>query len=52
MGPDLIPNEAFIEADNKTRQIPLTTLNQIHKKKKIPKQWQHGEIIRIYKGKG
>ena len=31
MGPDLISNEAFIEADDKTRQILLMTLNQIHK---------------------
>ena len=34
MGPDIIPNEAFIETDNKTRQILLMTLHQIHKEEK------------------
>ncbi len=28
-GPDLMPNEIFIEADEKTKEIYLYTLNQI-----------------------
>jgi hypothetical protein len=51
-GPDLMPNEIFIEADEKTKEIYLYTLNLIYTSEKIPQQWQHGEIKRIYKGKG
>jgi hypothetical protein len=51
-GPDRMPNEIFIEADETTRKIYLQTLNQIYTSEKIPQQWQHGEIKRIYKGKG
>jgi len=51
-GPDRMPNEIFIEADETTRKIYLQTLNQIYTSEKIPQQWQHGEIKRIHKGKG
>ena len=51
-GPDRIPNEIFIEADENTKKIYLQNLNKIYDHEKIPTQWQHGEIIRIYKGKG
>ena len=51
-GPDDIPNSAFIEANRNTRTLYLKTFNHITKTKQIPPQWQHGEIIRLYKGKG
>ncbi len=51
-GPDKIPNEAIIEADPNTRKIIRQSLNKMYEEEKIPKEWQHGEIIRIYKGKG
>ena len=52
IGPDEIPNEAFIEADADTRQIYLSSLNHINSKMEIPSAWQEGEIVRLYKGKG
>ena len=51
-GPDKIPNELFIEANQQTRLIYLEMFNQTLREEKIPKQWQHGSIITIYKGKG
>ena len=51
-GPDNIPNEAFIEADQETRTIYQATLNKITKTETIPQEWQEGEIITMYKGKG
>ncbi len=51
-GPDRIPNVVIIKADKTTRQIYLNELNKIYQEEKIPHQWQEGEIIRIYKGKG
>ena len=51
-GPDLIPNEVFIEADNNTLNIHRRIMNKILQEGKIPTQWSQGEIIRIYKGKG
>ena len=30
----------------------LETLNKVYTEERIPQQWQHGEIKRIYKGKG
>ena len=51
-GPDNIPNEALTQADKKTRKIYLKHINKITKTKVTPSQWQKGEIIRIYKGKG
>ena len=52
VGPDKIPNEIFIEADKETREIYRKTLNNIAMKQEIPDQWQTGEIVRLYKGKG
>ena len=51
-GPDNIPNTAFIEANKQTRTIILKALNHITSTKNIPTQWQKGEVIRPYKGKG
>ena len=51
-GPDNIPNEIFIEADKNTKQIYLQMFNQIYANEEVPNEWQKGEIIRIYKGKG
>ena len=51
-GPDRIPNEVFIEADEHTKDIYLEALNQVYTEEQIPQQWQHGEIKRLYKGKG
>ena len=51
-GPNRIPNSAFMEANKTTRQLFLNTFNHITRTKNIPIQWQQGEIIRIYKGKG
>ena len=51
-GPDKIPNEIFIEANEQTRRIYLDALNKVYNEEQIPQGWQEGEIIRIYKGKG
>ncbi len=51
-GPDFIPNEIFINASKPLREEILYHLNEISKTYKIPKQWQEGEIKRLYKGKG
>ncbi len=51
-GPDKMPNEIFIEANSNTRKIYLQALNKVYDHEEIPAQWQQGEIIRIYKGKG
>ena len=51
-GPDKIPNEAIIEANDITNEILRHHLNKILTSQKIPDEWQHGEIIRLYKGKG
>ena len=51
-GPDNIPNEAIIEANNETLNIYKDYLNMIIKDNDIPPSWQEGEIITIYKGKG
>ena len=52
VGPDQIPNELFIEANYETKKILLQNLNEISETMKIPEEWQLGEIIRLYKGKG
>ena len=46
------PYEAIIEANQHNRNIIRTILNKIYNNEKIPDQWQEGEIIRFYKGKG
>ena len=51
-GPDNIPNEALINADDNTKQIILETINNIQKNETIPRQWTEGMITRLYKGKG
>ena len=51
-GPDNIPNEAIIEANKTNRTTINNILNNIYNTEKIPDQWQKGEIIRFYKGKG
>ena len=51
-GSDNIPNEAPIEANQTTRKIITNLLKNIYETEKIPDQWQEGEIIRFYKGKG
>ena len=51
-GPDKIPNEAIIEANETTNEILRHQLNKILTNQQIPDEWQHGEIIRLYKGKG
>ena len=47
-----MPNEIFIEANSNTRKIYLQALNKVYDHEEIKAQWQQGEIIRIYKGKG
>ena len=51
-GPDNIPNRIFTEANHKTKCTYLKILNVITKERKIPNEWQEGEILRLYKGKG
>lgn len=52
LGPDEIPNEAFIHADTRTRKIYLEVMNKILHSEEIPRQWQESNITRFYKGKG
>ena len=52
LGPDDIPNETFIEANKKTRDIFREAFNRINVKEEIPKSWQICHILRLYKGKG
>ena len=51
-GPDGIPNEAMIEANQKTRRMYVEVMNAILKERTPPPQWQKGHIKRLYKGKG
>ena len=52
LGPDQLPNEIFIEADQETRNILCDIIREVHTKEKIPHRWLEGEIKRLYKGKG
>ena len=52
LGPDGMPNELFIKANETTRRTLLNTINKIHQDEKIPNSWLQGNIIRLYKGKG
>ena len=52
IGPDGIPNELFIEANNYTIKILLEILNKVHKTGNIPEIWNTGTVTTIYKGKG
>ena len=51
-GPDNIPNELFKEADYSTKRIVLDSMKRIAIEQNIPAQWQVGNILRLYKGKG
>ena len=51
-GPDNIPNEIFIEADQETKLIYLQNFNNISQTMEIPQQWQVGELKRLDKKKG
>ena len=51
-GPDEIPNEVFIEANQETKNIFIKAFNKVNEEMIIPEEWQKGEICRIYKGKG
>ncbi len=44
LGPDMIPNEMFIEADQESRTKFLQVLNNIHKTKNIPDSWRIGHL--------
>ena len=52
VGPDEIPNEIFTKANHSTLETFRSLLQDIASKKDIPNQWQKGQIIRLYKGKG
>ena len=52
MGPDEIPNEIFTKAKPQTVEIYKEVLQTIANNKEIPEQWQKGQIIRLFKGKG
>jgi len=52
LGPDKIPNVAFIEANQKTRKIITEALNRTYQEEIIPTKWKESQIIRLYKGKG
>ena len=51
-GPDNIPNEAFIEANEQTLEIYRQYLTNVIATNQLPPKWQEGEIITLYKGKG
>ena len=51
-GPDDIPNELFIEANEETKETLKTMIENVHNNEEIPPAWAEGEIIRLYKGKG
>ena len=52
-GPDEIPNEALIEANNTIRKKILRIFKRIYEKEETPDEWKEGTIIRIYNlGKG
>ncbi len=51
-GPDRIPNEIFTNATYDLIYIYIQSINKIIQTHNIPSQWQEGEIIRLYKGKG
>jgi len=51
-GPDMIPNEAIINANEATLEIYRTILNKTVHNASIPEDWKKGEILSIYKGKG
>ena len=52
LGPDELPNELFVEANNYTIQLLTDLLNIVHMRKNIPDEWRKGIITRLYNGKG
>ena len=52
LGPDDIPNEIFLNADENTMEIYKKIINRTIHNKQIPDKWREGEILSIYKGKG
>ena len=51
LGPDRIPNEIFIEANKDTRKVLKEIIERIRKEEEIPRSWEEGEMIRLYKRK-
>ena len=51
-GPDNIPNEFLINANQHTKELILNIFNQIFDSEDIPESWKSGILTRIYKGKG
>ena len=51
-GPDGIPNEVYIESNNKTQEIHRYILNNVLRTIDIPEQWKEGDLKRLFKGKG
>ena len=51
-GPDEIQNEIFTKAEPQTIEVYRKELQTIADSRDIPEQWQKGQIIRLYKGKG
>ena len=51
-GPDEIPTEIFTKAEPQTIEEYRKALQTIADSRDIPEQWQKGQIIRLYKGKG
>ena len=51
-GPDKMPNEVLMEADDATLEIYTRIFNTILQNKQIPMKWREGSITKIYKGKG
>ena len=50
-GPDDIPNEIFLEANQETTKTLTKMINNVHEEEIIPRSWFEGNIIRLYKGK-
>ncbi len=46
--PDQVPNEAFIEADIKTKDIYRQALNNLMITQTIPEEWQEGKILWLF----
>ena len=51
MGPDDIPNELIIEANEPTKDILKAMIENVYKKEEIPPAWEE-KIIQLCKGKG
>ena len=51
-GPDQLPNEIFIEADQETRNILCDIIREVHTKEKILHSWLEGEISKCSNERG